>query len=113
MKYESRVIAKLVEAAQKRQVIVFAHRISVARISESIVDKRLFKELSLRATKDKKGISGERYVNASKSDKVLNKFLNQNLLSITQTDCDIVDKMMTKYSAYDHSMSSETPFTRI
>jgi len=31
------------------------------------------------------------------------------LPSITQTDCDIVDKMMTKYSAYVHSMSSETP----
>ena len=31
------------------------------------------------------------------------------LKTITQEDCDIVDAMMTKYSAYDHSMSPETP----
>ena len=31
------------------------------------------------------------------------------LPTITQEDCDTVDAMMTKYSAYDHSMSSETP----
>ena len=29
--------------------------------------------------------------------------------SISQDDCDTVDNMMTKYSAYDHSMSNETP----
>ena len=31
------------------------------------------------------------------------------LPTITQEDCDTIDSMMTKYSAYDHSMSSETP----
>ena len=33
----------------------------------------------------------------------------KNLYTITKEDCDTVDAMMTKYSAYDHSMSSETP----
>lgn len=164
--YESRVIASLVEAAQRRQVIVFTHRISVVvGISDRIADKKFFKELSLRATKDKKGIPGEPDVNAGRADKAINKLLNNNLPalkkmdelseeyqrekhyicqqfrncveksveefligevvmrfrkdvqtkrikylpSITQSDCDMVDKMMTKYSAYDHSMSSETP----
>lgn len=31
------------------------------------------------------------------------------LLTITHEDCDTVDAMMAKYSAYDHSMSGETP----
>lgn len=164
--YESRVIARLVEASQRRQVIVFTHRISVVvGISEKITDKHRFCELSLKATKDRKGIPGEPDVNASKSDKVLNKLINDNLSklkkmdelseeysrekhyicqqfrncveksveefligevvmrfrkdvqtkrikylpTITQEDCDTIDSMMTKYSAYDHSMSSETP----
>ena len=164
--YESRVIARLVEASQKRQVIVFTHRISVVvGINENINDKDMFRELSLKATKDRKGIPGEPDINASKSDKVLNKLMNDNLSklkkmdelseeyarekhyicqqfrncveksveeflvgevvmrfrkdvqtkrikylhTITQEDCDTVDAMMTKYSAYDHSMSAETP----
>lgn len=164
--YESRVIARLVEASQSRQVIVFTHRISVVvGISENITNKDLFHELSLKATKDRKGIPGEPDVNASKSDKLLNKLINDNLsklkkmdelseeysrekhyicqqfrncveksveefligevvmrfrkdvqtkrikylYTITKEDCDIVDDMMTKYSAYNHSMSSETP----
>lgn len=164
--YESRVIGRLIEASQERQVIVFTHRISVVvGISDRITDKDNFKELSLRATKDKKGIPGEPDVNAGRTDKVINKLINNNipklkkmdelseeylrekhyicqqfrncveksveeyligevvmrfrkdvqtkrikyLPSITQTDCDIIDEMMTKYSAYDHSMASETP----
>lgn len=164
--YEARVIARLVEASKKRQVIVFTHRISVVvGISENIIDKSMFHELSLKATKNRKGIPGEPDVNASKADKALNKLINENLpklrkmdelseeysrekhyicqqfrncveksveeyligevvrrfrrdvqtkrikylSTITQEDCDIVDAMMTKYSAYDHSMSSETP----
>lgn len=164
--YESRVIARLVEASQRRQVIVFTHRISVVvGISEKITDKDKFRELSLKATKDRKGIPGEPDVNASKSDKVLNELINDNLSklkkmdelseeysrekhyicqqfrncveksveefligevvmrfrkdvqtkrikylhTITKEDCDTIDAMMTKYSAYDHSMSSETP----
>lgn len=154
------------EASQRRQVIVFTHRISVVvGINENITDKDMFRELSLKATKDRKGIPGEPDVNAGKSDKVLNKLINDNLsklkkmdelseeysrekhyicqqfrncveksveefligevvmrfrkdvqtkrikylYTITQEDCDTVDAMMTKYSAYDHSMSSETP----
>ena len=31
------------------------------------------------------------------------------LAQITKEDCEIVDRMMTKYSYYDHSMSDETP----
>lgn len=164
--YESRVIARLVEASQRRQVIVFTHRISVVvGISEKIKDKDMFHELSLKATRDRKGIPGQPDVNVSKSDKVLNTLINDNLSklkkmdelseeysrekhyicqqfrncveksveefligevvmrfrkdvqtrrikylhTITQEDCDTVDAMMTKYSAYDHSMSSETP----
>ena len=164
--YEARVIARLVEASRKRQVIVFTHRISVVvGISENIIDKNMFHELSLKATKDRKGIPGEPDVNAHKSNKVLNKLISDNLSklkkigeftdeysmekhyicqqfrncveksveefligevvmrfrrdvqtkrikylpTITQEDCDIVDEMMTKYSAYDHSMSLETP----
>lgn len=164
--YEARVIARLVEASQKRQVIVFTHRISVVvGISENITDKSMFHELSLKATKDRKGIPSEPDVNASKSDKALNKLINDNLSklkkmdelseeyfrekhyicqqfrncveksveefligevvmrfrrdvqtkrikylpTITKEDCDTVDAMMTKYSAYDHSMSYETP----
>ncbi len=164
--YESRVISRLVEASLKRQVIVFTHRISVVvGISENIKDKSKFRELSLRATKERKGIPGEPDVNAGKSDKAINKLINENipklkkmdelsdeyfkekhyicqqfrncveksveeyllgevvmrfrkdihtkcikyLSTITREDCQIVDDMMTKYSAYDHSMSSETP----
>lgn len=164
--YESRVIARLVEASQNRQVIVFTHRISVVvGISEIITDKDLFHELSLKATKDRKGIPGEPDVNAGKSNKLLNKLINENLSNlkkmdelseeysrekhyicqqfrncveksveefligevvmrfrkdvqtkrikylhtITKEDCNIVDDMMTKYSSYNHSMSSETP----
>jgi len=164
--YEARVITRLVEASLKRQVIVFTHRISVVvGISEKIKDKVMFHEMSLKTTKDRKGIPGEPDVNASKSDKALNKLINDNLpklkkmdelseeysrekhyicqqfrncveksveefligevvmrfrrdvqtkrikylQTITQEDCDTVDDMMTKYSAYDHSMSSETP----
>lgn len=83
--YESRVIARLAEVAQERQVIVFTHRISVVGIGDSIVDKRLFKKLSLRATKDRKGILGEPDINTSKSDTVLNKLLNQNLPKLKKT----------------------------
>lgn len=166
--YEGRVIERLVEVAQHRQVIVFTHRISVVvGINEKISNYSNvpFKELSLKATKDRKGIPGEPDVNAGKSDKLLNKLINDNLSklkkmdelddgvnkerhyicqqfrncveksveefligevvvrfrkdvqtrrikylpSITQDDCDIIDGMMTKYSAYDHSMSNETP----
>ena len=164
--YESRVISRLVEASLKRQVIVFTHRISVVvGISERITDKIKFHEISLKATKERKGIPGDPDVNASKSDKVLQRLIGENLSklkkmdelcdeysrekhyicqqfrncveksveeyllgelvmrfrrdvqtkrikylrTITKEDCDIVDAMMTKYSAYDHSMSSETP----
>lgn len=164
--YEKRVINRLVEASLKRQVIVFTHRISVVvGISEEITDRELFHELSLKATKDRKGIPGEPDVNASKSDKILNKLIHDNLSkikkmdelseeylkekhyicqqfrncveksveeyligevvmrfrkdvqtkrikylsTITQDDCKEVDVMMTKYSAYDHSMSAEAP----
>lgn len=164
--YEERVISRLCEAAENRQVIIFTHRISlVVGLSEKITDRSLFNELSIRATKNRKGIPSEPDVNASKTDKVLNRLISDNisklkkmdetseeakkekhyicqqfrncveksveeyligavvmrfrrdvqtkrikyLPSITQEDCDIVDAMMTKYSAYDHSMSYETP----
>lgn len=164
--YESKVIARLVEAAEKRQVIVFTHRISlVVGISDQIKDKKLFNELSLKATKTRKGIPGEPDINASAPDKILHKLQSENLKklrkmdelsedyykekhyicqqfrncveksvevyliggvvnrfrkdvqttrikylpSITHEDCDLIDFMMTKYSAYDHSMSTETP----
>ncbi|MBO7453722.1 MAG: hypothetical protein J6Y78_14645 [Paludibacteraceae bacterium] len=164
--YEERVIARLAEAAQNRQVIVFTHRISlVVGLSEKLNNSSLFNELSLRATKDRKGIPGSPDVSAGKSDKILNKLINENLPklnkmdelseeykrekhyicqqfrncveksveeyllgevvmrfrrdvqtkrikclpSITLSDCDMIDKMMSKYSAYDHSMSYEAP----
>jgi len=166
--YEKRVIARLVESAQYRQVIVFTHRISVVvGINEEVnhYQNIRFTELSLKATKDRKGIPGEPDVNAGKADKLLNRLINDSLSklkkmdeldedfnrerhylcqqfrncveksiedfligevvvrfrkdiqtrrikylsSITKSDCDIVDDMMTKYSAYDHSMSTETP----
>lgn len=31
------------------------------------------------------------------------------LSEITQSDCKIIDNMMTKHSYYDHSMADETP----
>ena len=164
--YEGKVISRLVEAAKKRQVIVFTHRISlVVGIADAMGNKKLFKELSLKSTKDKKGIPSAPNINAGRSDKLLNKLMHENLSklkrmdevdedfnrerhylcqqfrncveksvedfligavvmrfrkdvqtmrirclpSITQIDCDLVDEMMTKYSAYDHSMSEETP----
>lgn len=166
--YEGRVIERLVEAARHRQVIVFTHRISVVvGISEKSAKYGdvCFSEMSLKATKDRKGIPDAPNVNAGKADKLLNKLINDNLSklkkmdeldesfnrerhflcqqfrncveksveefligevvirfrkdiqtkrikylpTITKEDCDIVDNMMTKYSAYDHSMSSETP----
>ncbi|WP_432718614.1 AAA family ATPase [Pectinatus frisingensis] len=164
--YEARVISRLAEAAQKRQVIIFTHRISfVVGISDIIGDRTLFNELSLKSTKNRKGIPSEPDINARKADRLLNDLINDNLSklkrkneldndfniarhylcqqfrncveksveevligkvvmrfrkdvqtkrikylpSITQEDCDLVDEMMTKYSAYDHSMSIETP----
>lgn len=166
--YEKRVIARLVEAAQYRQVIVFTHRISVVVGINEEVDRYeniRFTELSLKATKDRKGIPDGPDVNAGKADKLLNRLINDCLSKlkrmneldedfnrerhylcqqfrncveksiedfliaeivvrfrkdvqtrrikylslITKSDCDIVDDMMTKYSAYDHSMSTETP----
>lgn len=166
--YEGRVISRLIEAAQYRQVIVFTHRISVVvGINEKVSNYTnvSFTELSLKATKDRKGIPSNPNIDAGKSDKLLNKLINESLSklkkmdeldesynrerhylcqqfrncveksveefligevvvrfrkdvqtkrikylpSITQEDCDIVDNMMTKYSAYDHSMSNETP----
>lgn len=32
-----------------------------------------------------------------------------NLVKITQSDCDLIDSYMTKYSVYEHSQSSEAP----
>jgi hypothetical protein len=39
----------------------------------------------------------------------IKKISDINGVTITQEDCDTVDAMMTKYSAYDHSMSPESP----
>jgi energy-coupling factor transporter ATP-binding protein EcfA2 len=33
----------------------------------------------------------------------------QNLAKIKKSDCDLIDKMMTKYSCYEHSQSNEAP----
>lgn len=166
--YETRVIKRLVEAATRRQVIVFTHRISVVvGISEEVsrVKGINFEEQSLRVAHNRKGIPSEPDVSAGKPDKLLNRLLGENLShlkkmdetteefnfgihylcqqfrncieksvetyligevvarfrrdvqtrrirylpSITEDDCKIVDELMTKYSYYDHSMSTETP----
>lgn len=36
-----------------------------------------------------------------------------SLASITVEDCDLIDRLMTRYSYYDHSMSDETPLQEI
>ncbi|MBQ8540820.1 MAG: hypothetical protein IJ435_05015 [Clostridia bacterium] len=166
--YEKRVILRLAEAAECRQVVVFTHRISfVVGMSEqcTTIGKVKFQEISLNAIRDRKGIPGKANIKAGRVVNNLNALLNENvsklkkmdelsegfdterhyvcqqfrncveksveelligevvlrfrkdvqtkrircLKTITNEDCEIVDEMMTKYSAYDHSMSDETP----
>ena len=66
-------------------------------INENITDKDMFRELSLKATKDRKGIPGEPDVNAGKSDKVLNKLINDNLSKLKK-----MDELSEEYSREKH-----------
>ena len=166
--YESKVIERLVKAAEHRQVIVFTHRISmVVGLNEEARKRNIdYKEISLLSSKHKKGVPSEFSNIGGKAKGQLNKLISENLAkikktdefseeykslfhntcqdfrnvveksvedhlicgvvkrfrrdiqtknilnnlaNITQEECDLINRLMTRYSYYDHSMSDETP----
>lgn len=173
--FEERVVARLVELAKARQVIVFTHRLSLIALIESGVKQAesvgepidhtvqslrrlnkvagLLAQHNLRDAKPDKGINlirnqiipqlkklqgdanVEAYDFAAKSacsdfrivlertveytllNEVVKRFRRdvttkgrlRDISKVTPADCDYIDQLMTKYSAYEHSQAEEMP----
>ena len=166
--YEESVISRLVEAAKRRQVIVFTHRISMVVGINEISKKQgvMYTELRISGRGQEKGVpiasmeyggkvlgSINNLLNTSIAqikkidindpiyderlhyvcqqmriiiekiveDVLLNEVVKrfrrdiktngmiEKLADISLDDCKLIDRMMTKYSYYDHSMPDETP----
>ncbi|WP_040234073.1 AAA family ATPase, partial [Xanthomonas citri] len=170
-RFEEAVAKRLVDLAERRQVIVFTHRLSLmvllqnaskqrTKLDQSAVSvavesiardgsktgmpaqintfslkpqsglgqmvssigqlKKLdppLKELALKAACSNFRILVERSVEDELCSGVINRYrreintLNklQRLSAITPTDCALIDGMMTKYSAFEHSQPTDTP----
>lgn len=175
--FEERVVARLVELAQTRQVIIFTHRLSLVALLDAAIKKIVENPntpdivhhvLTLRRLDKISGILAGQSVRDSKPKNAINKLLNEflprlkkhqtegdaegydlvaksvcsdfriiveravetilingvvlrfrrdimtkgllrKLVHITQDDCDLIDDLMSRYSAYEHSQADDLP----
>lgn len=175
--FEERVVARLVELAKTRQVIIFTHRLSLIALVEAVIKKHgenpanekiTHTVQSLRRLDKISGIIAQHSLRDAKPDKALNtirdhviprlkrqqaeadadrydltvkgacsdfriilertvEFILLNdvvtrfrrdimtkgklrgVAKIEAEDCDFIDRLMTKYSVYEHSQSDELP----
>lgn len=170
-RYEEAVAKRLVDLAERRQVIVFTHRLSLMVLLQTAAKQRFrlnqpavsvnvesiardnnktgmpaqintfslkpqaglsqmvssigqlkkldpsLKELALKAACSNFRILVERSVEDDLCSGIVNRYrreintLNklQRLSTITPADCALIDGMMTKYSAFEHSQPTDTP----
>lgn len=175
--FEERVVARLVELAKARQVIIFTHRLSVISLVEAVIKKHgenpanpkiIHTVQSLRRLDKISGILAQHSLRDAKPDKALNSvrdhvipklkkhqadadadiydltvksacsdfriilertveliLLNdvvirfrrdvmtkgklRGIAKVMPEDCDLIDRLMTKYSVYEHSQADELP----
>lgn len=165
--FEEKVIARLVELSEERQVLIFTHRLSFLVMMNDLAgkglhdvhirrepagtgqpgevplygrkpDKALNDLRGRRVTKARKVLEDEgfddyyplaksicsdfrilieRFVEYVLLDEVVLRFRRsvqtmgriESLAKINSDDCQLIDKMMTKYSCFEHSQSEETP----
>ena len=175
--FEERVVARLVDLAKTRQVIIFTHRLSLISLIEAVIkkhaenpanDKITHSLQSLRRLGKTSGILTQHNLRDARPDKALNAvrdhiipklkkyqvnadadgydliaksacsdfriilertveliLLNDvvirfrrevmtkgKLIGIAKVevkDCDLIDRMMTKYSVYEHSQADDLP----
>lgn len=170
-RFEEAVAKRLVDLAERRQVIVFTHRLSLMVLLQSAAKQRAnldqstvkvavesivrdgsrtgmpaqintfslkpqsglnqmissigqlkkldppLKELALKTACSNFRILVERSVEDELCSGIINRYQReintrnklQRLSAITPTDCALIDGMMTKYSAFEHSQSIDTP----
>ena len=183
--FEEHVVARLVDLARERQVIIFTHRLSLLVLVETIVKKLAdqaklqqaiapvtLQTSSLRRLGRIAGLVGDMNVRDAKPDKALNKILGESipqlrklmidgdivgfdeksksicsdfrilvercvetvllnevvvrfrrsvttqgriagLAKIHAKDCAMVDDLMSRYSVYEHSQSTELPSQQV
>lgn len=89
--FEERVVARLVDLAQSRQVIIFTHRLSLVTLLESAVKKVkehpdiqdiVFNVQTLRRLDKTSGILTGQSARDSKPKPAINKLLNENLAQL-------------------------------
>ena len=175
--FEERVVARLVDLAKTRQVIIFTHRLSLIALIEAVIkkhgenpanDKITHSLQSLRRLGKTSGILAQHNLRDAKPDKALNAvrdhiipklkkhqtdadadgydliaksacsdfriilertveliLLNdvvirfrrdvmtkgklRGVAKVEVKDCDLIDRMMTKYSVYEHSQADDLP----
>ena len=175
--FEERVVARLVELAKTRQVIIFTHRLSLISLVEAVIKKHgenpanekiTHTVQSLRRLDKISGILAQHNLRDAKPDKALNSIrdhiipklkkyqvdadadaydltvksscsdfriilertvelilLNdvvirfrrdvmtkgklRGIAKVRAEDCDFIDRLMTKYSVYEHSQADELP----
>lgn len=175
--FEEKVVARLVELAKTRQVIIFTHRLSLIALVEAVIKKHSENPanqkiehtvLSLRRLNRVSGILAQQSLRDGKPDKAINSvrdhiipklkklqadsdadgydlnaksacsdfriilertvefiLLNdvvirfrrdvmtkgklRGIAKVVAEDCDLLDRLMTRYSVYEHSQADELP----
>ena len=105
--FEERVVARLVDLAQTRQVIIFTHRLSLVTLLESVVKKVkehpdipdiAFSVQTLRRLEKTSGILTGQSARDSKPKTAINKLLNESLARLkkyqTEGDAESYDLMV-------------------
>lgn len=102
--YENLVINRLLQAATERQVIVFTHRISmVVGLSDGAKKRNIdFKEVSLRSSRNKKGVPNDNSDIGGKVGAKLNALISNDLAKLKR-----IDDTTEEYEKAFHSICHE------